>query len=455
MPSAQTTASTRAEIRRVTAAGTTANALEYYDFFLYGTAAALVFNVLFFPDLSPMIGTIAAFGTWGVGFIARPFGSIFFGHFGDRLGRKNVLIVTLVTMGSATTLIGVLPTYDTAGIWAPILLVTMRFIQGFAVGGEWGGTTSLIAEHSPNSQRGFYTGLSQSGVSSGFVLSAGVVALVTMLPDEALLSWGWRIPFLLSIALLAIGLYIRLQVSESPLFQEAQTAHDRRPQKSSPVFQAIRYNPRSMFVAIGARVGETSGAYMIQTFVLVYATTTLGLDRSTLLWILVLAVTIELATIPIFGSLSDRVGRRPVYLIGAGCLGLFAFPLFVLINTESLLWITIALIIGMALCHGAMVGAQAAYFAELFDTGSRYSGAALGNSIGGSLAGGLTPIVSLTLLEVTGTVWAVAALLCGLALITVLAIVLGPETRGRVLSEPLRPHHGVASSEDPQPGPRL
>ncbi|MGI8311780.1 MFS transporter [Saccharopolyspora hattusasensis] len=441
----QRSAETR-EIRRVALAGVVGNALEWYDFFLYGTAAALIFNKLFFSTLSPLSGTLAAFATYAVGFGARPLGGMLFGHIGDRVGRKYTLIVTLVVMGVSTALIGCLPTYGSIGAAAPILLVVLRLVQGVAVGGEWGGAASLVAEHAPPTKRGFWTGLSQSGVSSGFVLSTLAMALVTLMPEQAYISWGWRLPFLFSAVLVVVGLLIRVGVAESPAFLELSGS---APKARLPLVEAVRKHPRELLVAIGARLAETGGAYLIEVFILSYATQVLHLSRSMMLWGLCVAVSIELVTTVAFGALSDRIGRRPVYLAGAALMAAFAFPLFWLVDsgTPALVWF--ALIFGMAVCHAAMSGAQACFFAELFDSRVRYSGASLGHEIGGLLAGGFAPLVATALLAATQSAWPVALLLAGLSLLTLVSVAVGPETKDRSLMPGITSDETTALAPDP------
>ncbi|TCP55049.1 metabolite-proton symporter [Tamaricihabitans halophyticus] len=412
-------------IRRVVVASVVGNALEWYDFFLYGTAAALVFNQLFFPAFDPLAGTLASFGTFAVGFAARPFGGIVFGHFGDRLGRKKMLVITLTMMGVATCLIGLLPTYQAIGIWAPLLLTLLRIVQGIAVGGEWGGGVLLISEHAPARRRGFFSAWSQTGVVLGFVLSAAAFAVVNTLPESAFLSWGWRIPFVVSIVLAGVGLLIRAKLDETPEFQKLRGSEQR---SRRPVVEAIRAHPRSVLVTMGARVAENGASYVFLVFALAYGAQ-IGMDRNTVLLGVVIASAIEGATMVGFGALSDRVGRRPVYLGGALGLIAFAFPFFWLLDTTTPLLVWLAMVVAIAGCHGAMIGAQPSFFAELFGSKVRYSGVSLGHELASVFAGGMSPIIATALLAWAGASWPIALYLVGLGVITVVAVLAAKETR--------------------------
>ena len=294
-------------------------AIEWYDFFLYGTAAALVFNKLFFPKFDPMVGTIAAFATFAIGFLARPFGGMVFGHFGDRIGRKTMLYLTLLIMGLATAVIGVLPTYNDIGVWAPILLVAMRLCQGFGLGGEWGGAVIMAVEHAPDHRRGFYGSWPQLGAPLGLVIATIVFMLFSSMPDADFLSWGWRIPFLFSLVLVAVGLYIRMKLIESPAFQKVK---DAKQESRMPIIEAIVNHWKNILLAMGVRFAENGLFYVYSTFSLAYATTQLKMPRITILYGVMIAAAIESLTIPFYGWLSDKVGRRPVYMFGAIFCGL-------------------------------------------------------------------------------------------------------------------------------------
>ncbi|HSL00988.1 MAG TPA: MFS transporter [Rubrobacteraceae bacterium] len=414
-----------AEIRKVALASFIGTAIEWYDYFLYGTAAALVFNVLFFPDFSPLAGTLASFATFAVGFFARPVGGVIFGHFGDRIGRKTMLVITLLIMGVATFLIGLLPTFETIGVWAPILLVVLRVFQGFGVGGEWGGAVLMAVEHSPEGKRGFYGSWPQMGVPAGLLLGTLAVYLfAAVLPEEQFLAWGWRIPFLLSIVLVGVGLYIRLAISESPAFRRVQESHTEAPM---PIVDVLRTYPKAVLIAMGLRVAENGSFYVFSVFVLAYVTEQLGLPNSLVLAGVMIASAIELFAIPFYGSLSDRLGRRPVYMWGAVFSLLFAFPFFWLINTEVRVLIWLAIVLALVAGHAAMYGPQAAFFSELFGTRVRYSGASLGYQLASVFAGGLSPFIATALLAAFGY-WAVALYLAAMALITIVAVILATET---------------------------
>ena len=410
-------------------------AIEWYDFFLYGTAAALIFNRLFFPTFDPLAGTLAAFGTYAVGFVARPLGGIVFGHYGDKIGRKSMLSLTLLLMGVATFCIGLLPTYTAIGVWAPVLLVALRVAQGFGVGGEWGGAVLMAVEHAPAGKRGFYGSWPQVGVPVGLLLSTGVFSLVSRLPEAQLLAWGWRVPFLLSLILVGVGLFIRLRIEETPAFSRIkETSREAR----RPLLDAVRTHPRNILLAMGARMAENGVFYIYSVFVLVYVTEQLGLPRSTILNGVLLATACELVAIPAFAALSDRIGRRPVYLGGAAFSAVFAFPFFWLLDTRQTGLVWLAVVLGLNLGHGAMYGPQASFFSELFGTHVRYSGASLGYQLASVFAGGLSPLIATALLGWSGgKPWPIALYMIGMALITLVSVYLAAETLpGDIAAEP-------------------
>ncbi|MGH7958868.1 MAG: MFS transporter [Opitutaceae bacterium] len=398
-------------------------AIEWYDFFIYGTAAALVFNQLFFPTLSPVSGTMAAFATYAVGFFARPAGGIVFGHFGDRIGRKSMLVATLVMMGLATFLVGVLPTYDHVGVLAPVLLVILRLVQGAAVGGEWGGAVLMVAEHANSSHRGFSASWVQAGVPVGLLLATSVFSVLVLLPETSFLSWGWRVPFLLGILLTVLGFFIRLRVLESPVFEQAKASV-----ATLPIVEVLREHLRSVLLSMGARLAENVFFYIFTVWVLSYATQHLGMPRSTLLNGVLLGSLAQLVAIPAFGALSDRLGRKPVYIGGAIFLLLFTIPFFWLLETRSTGWVWLAIALGM-IGHAAMYGPQAAFFSELFSTRTRYTGASLGYQLAAPFAGGIAPLVASALLQWSGNMtWPVAAYLMAMASITIGCVLLTRET---------------------------
>ncbi len=398
--------------------------IEWYDFFLYGTAAALVFNRLFFPNFDPLVGTLAAFGTYAVGFVARPLGGIVFGHYGDKIGRKTMLFLTLLIMGIASFLIGLLPTYESIGVWAPILLLLMRILQGFGVGGEWGGAVLMAVEHAPPGRRGFYGSWPQLGVPAGLVLGNLIFSIFSTQPEEQFLAWGWRVPFLLSIVLVAVGLFIRLQVAEPPAFARVKETGT---EAKTPILDAIREHPREVLVAMGARFAENGIFYIYTVFVLAYATQQLQVPQATILTGVLIAAVFELFAMLASGALSDRVGRRPVYLFGAAWSAVFAIPFFLLINTREtgLIWLAV---IGLALGHSAMYGPQASFFSELFGTRVRYSGASLGYQLASVLAGGLSPIIATALLAQYRSFMPIALYMIGMAVITLVAVFVATET---------------------------
>ncbi len=419
-----------ASVARVVLASFIGTTIEWYDFFLYGTAAALVFNQLFFPTLDSAAGTMAAFGTYAVGFFARPIGGIVFGHFGDRMGRKSMLVTTLLLMGSATFLIGVLPTYNSIGVAAPALLVLLRFVQGFGVGGEWGGAVLMAVEHGHAGRRGFYASWVQAGVPAGMLLATAVFELFSLLPEDDFLRWGWRVPFLLGIVLLAVGMFIRFQVFESPLFAKMREAGG---PSRVPLFEVLRSHRRNVLLAMGARFAENGSFYVFTVFVLTYATVQLRVDRTVILNAVLVGSALQFFVIPAFGMLSDHLGRRPVYLAGAAGLALFAFPFFWLVDMATPLAIGAAVVLGLVI-QSAMYAPQAAFFSEMFGTGVRYTGASIGYQLASPLAGGLAPLISAALLQQSGgKPWPVALYIIALAAITLVSVWLAAETHRSTL----------------------
>jgi MHS family shikimate/dehydroshikimate transporter-like MFS transporter len=415
-------------VGRVVFASALGTIIEWYDFLIYGAAAALVFNKLFFPSEDPFLGTLAALGSAAVGFFARPFGGAVFGYFGDRLGRKSMLLLTLVIMGLGTFAIGLLPTYAQIGIWAPILLIGLRIIQGIGLGGEWGGAALMVLEHAPAKRRGLCGSLVQVGFPIGLILSAGVFGLVSKLPEEEFLSWGWRVPFLSSLVLVILGAFIRLKVEESPVF-EAMKA--KKEIARNPLAEAIFRHPKSFLVAIGLKISEVSWVYMLTVFVVVYATTRLGLPKAQILDAIMIAAAIEIVTIPLFGYLSDVFGRRPFYFAGALFTIGFAFPMFWLLGTRDPLVIVAAVAVALSFGHGLMFAPEATYFPELFGARARYSGASFGFQVAAAIGGGLTPVLATWLTQKWSGTAGVSIMLIALALITLVAAFFAHETRNR------------------------
>ncbi|MFF7128806.1 MULTISPECIES: MFS transporter [unclassified Streptomyces] len=427
-----------ASLPRIVAASLIGTTIEWYDFFLYGSAAALVFNKLFFPDSDPLVGTLLSFLTYAVGFAARPLGALVFGHYGDRLGRKKLLVLSLLLMGGATFAIGLLPTHASVGSAAPVLLTLLRLVQGFALGGEWGGAVLLVSEHGDARRRGFWAAWPQTGAPAGQLLATGVLSLLTaVLSDDAFGAWGWRIPFLLSGVLVIVGLWIRLSVDESPVFKEAlERAESRRTgaAEKPPIVSVLRHHWRDVLVAMGARMAENISYYVITAFILVYATTSAGVSKQTALNAVLIGSAVHFAVIPAWGALSDRVGRRPVYLLGAAGVGLWMFPFFSLVDTGTFGYLVLAVTVGLVL-HGAMYAPQAAFFAEMFATRMRYSGASIGAQFASVAAGAPAPLIATALLADYDSSTPIALYVIAAAVLTLIAVGVARETRHRDLAQ--------------------
>ena len=426
--STQSATPDRSAINRVLISSVVGTAIEWYDFFLYGTAAALVFGKLFFPTFDPLVGTIAAFGTFAIGYVARPFGAVFFGHFGDRIGRKVTLVATLMIMGIATFIIGILPTYETIGVWAPILLITMRFVQGLGVGGEWGGAVLMVVESAPEGKRGFFGSFPQLGVPIGLLLSTGVFALVSQLPNEQFLAWGWRIPFLLSVALIAVGLFIRLRVIESPVFEGVKADVVK-----APLIELLKRYPKEIVLALGTRFATDITFNVMNVFMLAYGTQQLGLPRSFFLNAILIGCAVELFTLPLFGKLSDHIGRRKVYLMGAVFVALYGFLFFQLVETRDPMYIILAYICGMALSQASVYAVQSTWFAELFGTRVRYTGASLPYQIAGIITSGPAPLIATYLFATYHQTLPIAIYIAGTAVISLICAYFLAETYQRDL----------------------
>ena len=413
---------------RVVGSSMIGTTIEWYDFFLYNYAAAIIFNRLFFPTFEPLTGTLLAFTTYALGFVARPVGGIVFGHFGDRIGRKKLLMLSLLLMGIATTLIGLLPTYAQIGVWAPIALVLLRLAQGFAVGGEWGGAVLLAAEHGDAARRGFRASWPQAGVPAGSLLAAGVLALLAGVQSEAdFLDWGWRVPFVLSALLVALGWWIRTSVDESPAFRDAVEA-SAHPVKV-PAAEVFRERPRALLTGAGLRVGENISYYIITTFSITYLTEVAAESRSLALNAILAGAAVHFFAIPLFAALSDRIGRRPVYAFGGLGLAAFAFLFFPMLGSGDTVAIFAAITIALIL-HGAMYGPQAAMISELFPTRIRYSGASIAYQLTSIVAGSLAPIVALALYQRSGSAMPVAVYVGVACAISGVTALLARETRG-------------------------
>ena len=422
---AQAQVDVRGQRRRAVLASTVGTTIEWYDFFLYGTTAALVFPSVFFPDSSTYAGVLAAFSTQFVGFAARPIGAAIFGHFGDRVGRKATLVTTLMLMGIATFLIGLLPGHASIGLAAPILLTLLRIIQGIGVGGEWGGSVLMSMEWGERRRRGLMASWPQLGVPIGLLLSTGMVKLMSSVSGDGFETWGWRVPFLVSIVLVGIGLYVRLRVLESPEFTQVKRAEDVVRQ---PAWEAIRRHPREILTSAFVRMSEQAPFYLFITFVLTYGTKHLKLEKGELLNDTLVAAAIGLFSVPFFGHLSDRFGRRLVYGIGIVATAAFAFPYFGLLDTKSSGMVLLAIVVSL-IVHDVQYGPQAALIAESFGTNVRYSGAGLGYQLASVIAGGPAPLIAAAILKNTGSSAGISWYIVGCAAVSMVALVLMPSRK--------------------------
>ncbi|MFC8570140.1 MFS transporter [Streptomyces sp. NPDC057245] len=420
--------------KRAAVASLVGTAVEWYDYFIFGTASALVFGDLFFPNEDdPIIGTLSAFAVFGVGFFARPVGGVVFGHFGDKFGRKAALVTTLMLMGGSTFLIGLLPTTDHIGLWAPALLVLLRLVQGFGVGGEWGGASLVAVEYAPADKRGAYGSFPQIGNAVGLVLSTAVFALVSMLPDDQLFSWGWRLPFLLSAVLIAVGLFIRFRLTETPTFQAAQDeleekSAQEKAEEKMPVAELFRRFKRPLLLAMGMRLGEAVFGYIILTIGLTFAENYTDIPRTHVLVASSVAAAAAIFTYYWFGQLSDRIGRRAVFVIGSVVGIIVTFPFFWILDADALVLTYVIYTVAYAIGVGAVYGVEPAFFAELFSTKVRYTGLSLSAQIPSILIG-LWPLASTALLAATdGDPWPIALITIACLLIGLVCALLAPET---------------------------
>ncbi len=412
------------ELRRVVLGSVVGTALEWYDFFIYGTAAALVFGPLFFPGSDPAVGTLTAFATFGVGFVFRPLGGVLFGHIGDRLGRRATLVLTTFIMGLSTGLIGLLPTYDSIGLWAPAILVLLRVAQGLGAGAEFGGASTLLAEHAPPHRRGFFTSFAQTGVQIGLLMGTVVFLIVGRMSDDDLESWGWRVPFLFSFVLIAVALYVRLRVEESPVFKEMQRTQT---VVKLPVRDALVRYPRNMLIGIGAHIADTACIYLFATFSVNYMTETLDFSRTTALTGVVLFSLCVITLQPVYGALSDRIGRRPLNIFSVVFTALFAFPFWWLLDTGEPVVAWGALIVATTLGIAPMIAVQPAFYSELFGARVRFSAFATSREVGAALAG-FSPFIAASLQnQLGGDPWLIAVFMIGVCLISLVAFVAARE----------------------------
>lgn len=418
-------------LNRILIASLVGSSIEWFDYFLYGTVAALVFNQLFFVTEDPTIGLLLAYASFALAFFIRPFGGIIFSHIGDRIGRKKTLVLTLSIMGVATFGMGLLPTYQAIGIWAPILLITLRLIQGLGIGGEWGGALLLAVEYAPPEKRGLFGSVPQMGVTIGMMLGTLALSIMTLLPEDSFMTWGWRVPFIMSALLVVFGLWIRKGIDETPSFKEVQAKGDI---PKIPLFTTLKTHWREVLIAIGAKVVETAPFYIFGTFVVSYATTYLDFSRTAVLNSVMIATIITTILIPIMGSLSDKVGRKPLYIYGTVGMILYAFPYFWLLKQGSVTLLVIATIIGLGIIWAPITAVLGTMFSEIFSAEVRYTGISLGYQIGAAVAGGTAPLVATALLaKFDNSYVPVALYIIFTAIISLLAIWAVKDRQGQAL----------------------
>jgi MFS transporter, MHS family, shikimate and dehydroshikimate transport protein len=418
----------RAPASKVVAASTIGTVIEWYDFFVNASAAALVFGPLFFPASDATVSTLAALSVYALGYVARPLGGIVFGHFGDRVGRKSMLVLSMLLMGFGTFLVGLLPTYQQIGILAPVLLIVLRLLQAMGLGGEWGGAVLLVCESAPAERRGLFGSLVQVGNPIGRLTATGVFALVTQLPEDDFLSWGWRVPFLASALLIVVGLVIRFQIDETPEFQKLRQT---KKTAKMPVIEALTKYRRETVIAIGLKITEVAWVGILTVFAVTYLTQQLGMQRSVVLTAITLAGLVEVLVMPLAGWLSDVIGRRIIYLVGTTFGILLAFPIFWLFETRDPTVVTVAIVVGICLCQGVVFALHASFMPELFGTDARYSGVSLGFQLGAAIGGGLTPVIAAAIVARTGATWPVSLILVALGILTVIAVLSTRETAAR------------------------
>ncbi len=383
-------------MRRILVASLVGSSIEWFDYFLYGTVAALVFNQLFFVNEDPTIGLLLSYASFALAFFIRPFGGVIFSHIGDRIGRKKTLVITLSLMGVATFGMGLLPTYQAVGIWAPILLITLRLVQGLGIGGEWGGALLLAVEYAPAEKRGLFGAIPQMGVTIGMLLGTVALSIMTLLPENAFMTWGWRLPFIFSAFLVFFGLWIRKGIDETPSFKKVKESGE---VPKLPIVETLKNYWREVLIAVGAKVVETAPFYIFSTFVVSYATANLGFSRTATLTAVMIATIITTILIPFMGMLSDKIGRKKLFIGGTIGMALFAFPYFWLLQQKSVLLLIVATVIGLGVIWAPITAVLGTMFSEIFDARIRYTGITLGYQIGAALAGGTAPLVATALLN--------------------------------------------------------
>jgi metabolite-proton symporter len=405
-------------MRRVALSVLIGTTIEWYDFQLYGIAAALVIAPLYFPSANPVAGTLLAFSTFAIGFGARPIGGIVLGHFGDRIGRKKMLVLSLTMMGLATFLMGALPTYAQIGVWAPVIMVLLRLVQGFGVGGEWGGAVLTAVEYSSPRKRGFYGSLPQIGVPAGLVLSTLAFLLVSRLPEDQFMSWGWRVPFLISVVLVLVGLVVRMKLSETPVFDKVR---ERKQEQRAPLATAIRDYPVQILLAIGSMISTGAYYYVVNAYALSYATSAKTMDRASLLTAVMISGVVAMAALPYFGSMSERVGRRRMILIGLAAMAVWIYPTILAVESGNFAAVLGAYVVG-AVLFSVSYGPQATFIVEMFDARVRFSASSTSFQFGVLLGGALAPIIAAALVRSTGTVVSVAVYVCVLSLVSLVCV---------------------------------